>query len=358
MIPLKKSAWFILLLLAIGCQKRVKVYEPEYPTYWPKPNYDIKAAAVDQAKINLGRILFYDRALSGNNTISCASCHLIFTSFTHTDHAISHGINDEQGTRNSIALVNLAWNKSFMWDGAINHLDFQGLAPIESPSEMGSKITEVASRLENTTYYPQLFYEAFKDSTISGAAILKALAAFQLTMISANSKYDKYIAGKIELNTEEQHGEELFNTHCATCHEPPLFTTHQFANNGLLVDTNLRDYGRALISQNTADSLQFRIPTLRNSSYTFPYMHDGRFKTLIQVIDFYTTQEEKNNLVDHRIGNGFQLSVQDKQALLAFIKTLDDPEYIKNPDLGYPKALVEKMGKAMQSHYNRQPRTY
>src|SRR4051812_23248321 len=161
------------------------------PESWPKPYYDLVKNPLSENKIQLGRKLFYEPLLSKNNIISCASCHSPFSSFTHIDHALSHGIHDSIGTRNSPALVNLAWQKSFMWDAAINNLDMQALAPISHPSEMGSSINEVVNRLQASSHYRKLFSDAFGDTMITGERTLKAISQFMLTLVSDNSKYDK-----------------------------------------------------------------------------------------------------------------------------------------------------------------------
>ena len=158
------------------------------PDYFPKPVYDFQQNPLDSSKILLGRSLFYDPILSANNTISCASCHSPFNAFAHTDHDLSHGIFDSIGNRNAPALFNLAWQKMFMWDGAINHLDMQALAPISHKSEMGSNINEVIKKLDKSLAYKDLFLYAFQDSTISTAKILKALSQFQLTLVFSKCK--------------------------------------------------------------------------------------------------------------------------------------------------------------------------
>ena len=160
------------------------------PPQWPKPNYNFEKNPLNAKKIALGRKLFYDPLLSRDNTISCATCHNPFTAFAHVDHDLSHGIDDKIGTRNAPALMNLAWSKTFMWDGAINHLDMQALAPISNPKEMDLQMSEVVAKLQSTKKYPHLFKAAFGDSLISGEKCLKSLSQFMLTLISSNSRYD------------------------------------------------------------------------------------------------------------------------------------------------------------------------
>ena len=276
----------------------------EYPSYFPEPTYNFPKNPLTEAKIELGRVLFYDPILSKDSSISCASCHSPYNSFAHTDHDLSHGINDEIGNRNAPALINLAWQSSFMWDGAINHLDMQALTPISDPKEMSEDINNVIHKLKNKNIYPGLFYNAYNDSTITGEYILKAIAQFQLTLVSANSKYDKVKINKEKFNELELKGYQLFRDNCNTCHTEPLFSTYQFANNGLTVDSSLSDYGKWTITKNTKDSLLFKIPTLRNLSFTHPYMHDGRFDKLHQVINHYNSNNDIYNHTTRRAGCG------------------------------------------------------
>ena len=179
------------------------------PHHFPTPHYNFKKEELTEHKIELGRVLFHDPILSKDRTISCASCHSPYNAFAHTDHALSHGINDSIGRRNAPALFNLAWQKSFMWDGAINHIEVQALAPITDRREMAETIENVISKLNRSNKYRTLFYNAFQDSSVTGQHLLKALAQFQLTLISANSKYDKVKLGHGELKAQEKKGYEL-----------------------------------------------------------------------------------------------------------------------------------------------------
>lgn len=315
-------------------------FQPVYPKTWPKPIYDFDKNPLSVEAVELGRTLFYDPILSADSTISCASCHLSFSAFTHVDHALSHGIGDAIGNRNSPALMNLAWNTSFMWDGAIHHLDFQALGPIENPIEMGETIRNVIHKIERTTHYPQLFFQAFGDSSVTSEYVLKALSQFQLTFISANSKYDQIQRNEsgITFSSQEQNGYRLFKQYCATCHAEPLFTTGGFANNGLPLDTSLFDFGRYGVTEKETDLRHFKIPTLRNVEYSYPYMHDGRFKKLSQVIDHYTNGIEQNETLSTELKEkNIILSPNEKVDLIAFLLTLSDREFIFNPHFGYPR---------------------
>jgi cytochrome c peroxidase len=300
------------------------------PDYFPKPIYNFEQPPLDSNKIELGRILFYDPILSKDNTISCASCHSPFNAFAHTDHDLSHGIFDSIGNRNAPALFNLAWQKTFMWDGAINHLDMQALAPISHPSEMGSNINEVIKKLNESKAYKELFLNAFQDSTISTSKILKVLSQFQLTLVSANTKYDRVKMGKEVFTEQEKNGYQLFKKNCASCHSEPLFSNYNFENNGLPIDPTLNDMGRYVITENENDKRKFKVPSLRNLSFTYPYMHDGRFMTLQEVINHYTSGIEYSETLSLQFNKSIELSSNEKVDLISFLLTLNDKDFVFN----------------------------
>lgn len=300
------------------------------PDYFPKPIYNFEQPPLDSNKIELGRILFYDPILSKDNTISCASCHSPFNAFAHTDHDLSHGIFDSIGNRNAPALFNLAWQKTFMWDGAINHLDMQALAPISHPSEMGSNINEVIKKLNESKAYKELFLNAFQDSTISTSKILKALSQFQLTLVSSNTKYDKVKMGKETFTEQEKNGYQLYKNNCASCHSEPFFSNYNFENNGLPIDPTLNDMGRYVITENENDKRKFKVPSLRNLSFTYPYMHDGRFMTLQEVINHYTSGIEYSETLSLQFNKSIELSSNEKVDLISFLLTLNDKDFVFN----------------------------
>jgi len=285
---------------------------------------------LDSNKIELGRTLFYDPILSDNNTISCVSCHSSFNAFAHTDHDLSHGIFDSIGNRNAPALFNLAWQKAFMWDGAINHLDMQALAPISHKSEMGSNINAVIMKLNESKEYKEAFLNAFQDSTISTAEILKALSQFQLTLVSANAKYDRVKMGKEVFTEQEKNGYQLFKKDCASCHSEPLFSNYNFENNGLPIDPTINDLGRYVITENDNDKAKFKVPSLRNLSFTYPYMHDGRFMTLQEVINHYTSGIEHSETLSSQFNESVELSSNEKVDLISFLLTLNDKDFVFN----------------------------
>ncbi len=312
----------------------------ERPAYFPAPAYDFRANALTKDKVELGRVLFYDPILSADNTISCASCHSPYNAFAHTDHDLSHGIADLIGTRNAPALFNLAWQPIFMWDGAIHHLDMQALAPISHPREMGEEIGHVVQKLQAKSLYPPLFQAAFQDSHVTGQHVLQALAQFQLTLVSCHAKYDSVKLRQARFTPQEAKGYALFKQNCNVCHREPLFSTYQFANNGLPIDTTLDDLGRYQVTQKPADSLLFKIPSLRNISFTYPYMHDGRFKKLYQVLNHYTSGIASSPTLSRELQHPIVLSAVEKTDLIAFLLTLNDKAFVFDPKHQFPKKIL------------------
>jgi len=289
---------------------------PILPSHFPRPIYDFQKNPLDSQTVELGRKLFYDPILSVNNQVSCATCHSPFNAFAHTDHEVSHGIFDSIGTRNAPGLFNLAWQNKFMWDGAINRLDAQALAPINHPSEMGSNTKDLMIKLNKSQKYKSLFFRAFGDSIISTNHFLKALTQFQLTLISANSKYDKVRLGQAKFTEQEQKGYRVFQRNCATCHIEPLFNNAEFRQNGLGIDSYYNDLGRAKVTGVSADALKFKVPSLRNLSYTYPYMHDGRFKSLNEVLKHYSKT--------------LSVTATERVDIVAFLLTLNDSTFVFN----------------------------
>lgn len=308
----------------------------EVPKGWQNPKYDFKRNPLTEEGFQLGRKLFYDPILSRDSTISCTSCHLQQTGFTHVDHQLSHGIDGKIGTRNSLALINLAWNNDFMWDGGVNNLEVQPLNPITNPVEMDETLAHVIAKLNRNEKYKTLFVQVFGDSKITSQRLLKALAQFTVMLKSDNAKYDKVMRKEATFAENEQRGYDLFKTNCASCHKEPLFKEDKFENNGLPIDEYLKDSGRMKITGKQEDYLRFRIPTLRNIQFTFPYMHDGRFKTLKEVIKHYNSIGHNSN-ISKELANPMNLSENDRVDLVAFLLTLTDKEFLFNERFGFPK---------------------
>ncbi len=310
------------------------------PAHFPTPHYQKELQQITEAKITLGRALFYDPILSADHTISCASCHSPYNGFAHTDHKLSHGIHDSIGTRNAPALFNLAWQQSLMWDGASHHLDMQALAPITHPGEMGGSIENILIKLSKSGIYPSLFRKAYGTDSITSQRMLKALTQFQLSLISANAKYDRVKQGKEEFSPQEKAGYTLYQAKCKSCHVEPLFSNYSFKNNGLAPDKNIEDLGKYSVTILPTDSFLFKVPSLRNLSYTYPYMHDGRFRKLSEVLNHYTSLTDDREHLSKELERGVSLSSNEKADLIAFLLTLDDKEFIFNPTNKFPRDIL------------------
>ena len=325
----------ILLILAFSKSYNTPLYF-EVPRTWPEPKYDFKKNPLTEEGFQLGRHLFYDPILSRDNTISCQSCHLQQTGFTHVDHQLSHGIEGKIGTRNAMVLINLAWNKNFMWDGGVNNIEMQAINPITSPFEMDETLENVVAKLQNSSKYRTLFSKAFGDEKVTSQRLLKALAQFTVMLKSSNSKYDKVMRKEAVYNEREQRGYDLFKVNCASCHKEPLFSNDKFENNGMEIDTTLNDFGRIKITNKKEDYLRFKVPTLRNVQYTFPYMHDGRFKTLTEVVKHYNSLGNDKSL-PKELAKPMQLSDNDRVDLVLFLTTLTDKEFLFDKRFSFPK---------------------
>jgi len=295
--------------------------------------------------VALGRKLFYEPLLSADGTQSCSSCHNQFKGFTDPSQ-FSTGIDGVQGDRNAMVLFNLAWSPSLFWDGRANSLEEQALEPINNPIEMHDNWLNVENKLNTHSNYPSLFKKAFNIDQIDSSHVVKALAQFERTLVSGNSKFDKFSRGETILTDQELRGFDLFNTEgpydgadCFHCHTAPHFTDFTFHNNGLDDDISAVDLGLFNVTQNEFDKGKFKTPTLRNIEVSGPYMHDGRFETLEEVLAHYisggTTSSTLDPLMFHS-GTGLFLSEPDKQALLAFLRTLTDEEFLNNPNFSNP----------------------
>jgi cytochrome c peroxidase len=331
-----KKGLLLITLFTVVFGLSAYVADKKFPSYFPTPIFEVER---NTDKIELGRLLFYDVRLSANNTISCASCHSPVNGFAHADHALSHGINDSILTRNAPALFNLAWQKDFMWDGAIHSLLAQPLAPISNSKEMGSNVSEVLQKLNASTFYKKKFFNAYADKNITTQLFLEALRAFQSNLISAGSKYDSVRLNLSTFSNQEQKGYLLFKRNCKHCHTEPLFTNAGFANNGLPIDPLLKDIGRYNLTHLAEDSMMFKVPSLRNLSYTFPYMHDGRFNTLNEVMNHYTKGIQKGKSLSPYLSEGLILQPEEKVDLIAFLLTLNDKNFLRNKSYAFPNEL-------------------
>lgn len=313
----------------------------QIPVNFPKPFYDFKDNPVTPAGFNLGRALFYEPLLSKDKTISCANCHQSFAAFANLDHAVSHGVDDCQGTRNAPPLFNLAWQKEFMWDGGVHHIEVSPLNALTNPCEMANDLNTITARLQASARYPELFKAAFGNTTINSQKLLRALAQFTSMLISANSKYDKHLRHEAggEFSEEEMAGYNLFKQHCSTCHTEPLFTDLSYRSNGLDIDSE--DIGRDSITRLGTDKGKFRVPSLRNIEMTPPYMHDGRLSTLEEVLQHYNSGVKNSPNLDpvlHQNNRyGIPLNAVEQQEIIVFLKTLTDRDFINDKKFQSPQ---------------------
>jgi len=300
-------------------------YDFDLPEWMPRPIIPADNP-MTQEGVALGRMLFYDPILSADSSLACAGCHLQELSFTD-GQATSQGISGESGTRSSMALVNLAFNpQGFFWDGRSASLEAQALIPVEDHIELAEDWENVERKLRKHPQYPAAFRAAFgieKRSELTRELAVKAIAQFERTLISVNSRYDQVIWDRMGFPTDsEQRGIALFfiedvqniaHPGCSHCHFNPLFTDNSFKNNGLdsVADlSEFSDLGRGMVNNNIYDNGKFRVPTLRNIALTAPYMHDGRFATLEEVLDQYSSGGHGVVNEDPNI-RPFQLSAQD-----------------------------------------------
>lgn len=357
------------ILFLISCKKNPKVpdetqsYQPtpyklEYPVYFGKKDSiekELLKNPLTVEGVELGRYLFYDPILSENYSISCASCHQQAYGFSDP-RRYSLGTRGLPGKRQSMALANLMWQNRFFWDGRAMSIEEQVLFPIQDHLEMNMDLPTVIQRLKNSPFYVEKFNKAFPGQEINTDLLSKALAQFLKTLISKNSKYDLYKQGLYTPTAEEREGMRLFIQHpypdaqpplrganCGDCHIEPHFGGNIFKNNGL--DSSFADLGLENVTGNPLDKAKFKVPSLRNIALTSPYMHDGRFNSLHEVVEFYDHQVYITPYTDPLIleasnvpfgGPKLFLTPQEKQYLIAFLNMLTDTVFTKNPAFSNP----------------------
>lgn len=357
----------ILNVLLFACKKEVRppvitnppipefpdlndiVYNPipvDPPQQDPLPRMDVPIDnPLTLDGIELGRFLFYDPILSGSETMACANCHLPSGGFTD-NLAVSTGVDGTAGTRSSMSLMNVGYfSKGLFWDGRVETLEEQALLPVEDPIELHNDWEAVEEKLKKHNDYPTRFRKAFginNAGEITKELAVKAIAQFERSLVSANSKYDQVIRGEAFFEEEELNGFELFfdvpnnlpDAECGHCHNAPLFTVNQYFNNGIDSVTSLTDFkdkGLGAITNNPFDNGKFRAPSLRNIALTAPYMHDGRFETLEEVMDHYNSGAHFADNIDPLIKtNGLGLSEQNKKDLISFLHALTDTSFVNN----------------------------
>lgn len=335
----------VLLMVIVSCTPvheepyQPTPYELARPSYFPSRTNIPDDNPMTEEGVALGRKLFYDARLSGRDGIdgirSCSSCHHQENNFefgtpTNTHHAM-------------LPLINLAWNRTGLgWNGGVATLEDMVLAAVTSPVEIDADTNQVVKYLQRTADYPELFEKAFGSRHITFVDVEKAIAQFVRSLVSADSKFDRYLLGEEELTEDEMAGYELFCTEegadCFHCHGGgglALMTTNLFYNNGL--DDEFNDpEDRSAVTGSHWDRGAYKAPTLRNIAVSAPYMHDGRFTTLDEVIDFYSEgvkdSENINPLMHHVMDGGVRLTDLEKMQLNAFLNTLTDEQFLSNPD--------------------------
>lgn len=303
-------------------------------------------------KVQLGRMLFYEKKLSNDLTMSCASCHIQKDAFNDV-RRFSIGTAGNPGTRQAMAIFNMGWHRrGFFWDGRAPQLRDQALLPIQDPLEMNEKLENVIAKLSDEKTYQDQFMRAFGATEITEEKIGLAMEQFMLTILSMDSKYDQVKAGKATFTSAEQKGHDLFfkeyneflpnesGADCAHCHGGVNFDNSRFMNNGLDTDAEFVDLGYAKVTNDPSDNAKFKVPSLRNIELTPPYMHDGRFNTLEEVVEHYNSQIDSSSTLDRALlatrNTGLRLTDDDKKSLVAFLKTLTDPTLATNPEYSDP----------------------
>lgn len=327
-------------------------YKLEYPDYFGNRISIPENNPTTKQGVYLGRMLFYETKLSSSKTISCGSCHQQKLAFTD-GKAFSSGINGAPTRRSSMSLANLLWVRNFFWDGRAKSLEEQAKIPLDDPHEMGAYLEKAVKDLQKTKVYPALFRDAFGTTEVTADRIAMAIAQFERTLISANSSYDKYLRGEYKPTNEELNGMEMFmnsaeanknirGASCAQCHGTPKIYMELFHNNGL--DSIPKDLGREELTGMSNDRGRFRVVTLRNIALTAPYMHDGRFKNLEEVLDHYnehilpskslslSLQNRPNDVGGKSLG----LTANEKSNIISFLKMLTDSTFINNPKFSDP----------------------
>lgn len=332
-----------LVLLVAGCDDVVGP-EADGPTPLtievgdlpPLPDFTDNPTTVEG--VALGRSLFYETALSGDGTQSCGSCHQPHLAFGDSG-SFSLGILGDPGGRNTQVVVNPGWQEFQFWDGRRGTLEDQARDPVVNPVEMNAVWSEVVTRLEDDPTYPDRFAEAFGSSEISEDRVVMAIAQFERTLVSAESRFDRKLRGDVAFTDAEQRGEDLFfseQAECSHCHAAPFFTDNEFHDIGL--DSVPADLGRAEVTNQSFDEGKFKTPTLRNIEVTGPYMHDGRFETLEEVLEHYADGVHRSPNLDPTLGvhlngggDGVELNAQEQADVIAFLRTLTDSAFLTNP---------------------------
>ena len=332
---------FLLFSLA-GCYKEDDLPEseghikPDIPAEFPEVSIP-EDNPITNSKVELGRYLFYDTQLSKDQTVSCASCHQLQNAFSDAGYSKSTGIFGRKGKRNSPTLTNVAYNLKFFAEGGVPSLEFQAIAPIIDILEMGMNTDTLVERLKKDLKYKSRFKLAWGDEQITFERITKSIATFERMLISSNSPFDKWNRGNTNaISASAKNGYKIFFSEkgdCFHCHNGFNFTDNGFHNTSL--DSATIDYGRYRITLDDKDIAKFKTPTLRNIEKTFPYMHDGRFQTLEEAVNHYNSGGKHHPNSD-ALMRPLHLTDQEKEDLIAFLKSLTDESFINNSKFENP----------------------
>lgn len=307
------------------------------PDGFPAPVYGFDDNPLTEEGFALGKRLFHDPLLSSHLDVTCSSCHQQHAGYTTFSHDLGHGTNHQHTARNVPVIFNMVWQKDFEWDGRTPRLIDQPFACMTAPEKMDEQAGPVIARLDTAAGYHQMFGAAFGDDRITADRISKALVQFVASLVSAGSKYDLVKKGQATFNASEQAGYDLFQQKkCNVCHAEPLFTDLSFRNVGLELDDYHRDYGRMRVTHDPADSLKFKVPTLRNVEITGYYTHDGRFEAISEMLDHYSGGVVSGPTTDPLVANQIPLTDLEKFYLEEFLKTLTDSAFVNDPRFDAP----------------------
>jgi cytochrome c peroxidase len=323
-------------VLFSGCRKDRAPYRGTtvpfvVPQGFPQPAYDFAADPITEEGFQLGKKLFYDDRLSGDDLHGCASCHQPAAGFTTFAHDRSHGFGNSHTLRNAPNLANLAWFRSYFQDGQYTDLESLVLRHITHPQEMGASLDAVIGKLSADPAYAPLFQAAWGDAQVTAPRITGALKQFLLSLVVSESKYDRVRRGSASFDTEEAAGYAIFQAKCTRCHQEPLLAADRFYNIGLPIDPALNDYGRMRVTGNNADSLKFRVPDLHNLRLTSYYAHDGRFSDIRLHVRHYRSGVQAGPTTDPQLIGGITLTNTEEDRLVSFLFTLTDSAFNSNP---------------------------
>lgn len=349
---LRKTGILLLIsciILAFRDKQQTTAYRFPKVTYFP----DMPVSASNPVTVEgaeLGRYLFYDPILSADSNLSCASCHKQEVAFSDAPHRFSKSTGDILMERNTLPLFNLAWYPLLFWDGKATSIEEQVFHPVRAHNEMNLQWNVAVERIKKSMFYRKKFQTAFGNESIDSNLIAKAIAQFERTLISYNSKYDSVLRGEAYFSKDEFEGFELVNDmtrgdclHCHSTDADGLGVIPGFSNNGLDTATfaiSYKDAGRSSITGKVDDAGKFKIPSLRNLAFTRPYMHDGRFNSLEEVIDFYSEGIKHGLNVDSKMefshSGGSHLTKEEKRKIIAFLNTMNDSVFVSEAKFGNP----------------------